>query len=136
MKVFIDTNILIDYFLDREGSDIAEEILVLADSGVFDAYLCSLSIFNIIYAMRKRTNPSKTLDTIEKICLVFNLVTLDENQILKAARLKWKDFEDAQQFICAKECKADLIITNNVKDFALSTIPVMTSKQFKERYLN
>jgi hypothetical protein len=42
----------------------------------------------------------------------------------------FKDFEDALQHYSAIEVKSDLIITNNIKDYKTSLIPVMTPKQF------
>ena len=47
-------------------------------------------------------------------------------------RDNFKDFEDCLQDECAKELKADYIITRNIKDFAHSKIPAVTPEQFLE----
>lgn len=46
----------------------------------------------------------------------------------------WKqgfsDFEDCLQVQCAKEVKADYIVTRNVNDYICSDVKVLTSKEF------
>jgi len=44
--------------------------------------------------------------------------------------------EDGVQYFCAKEAKADLIISNNKKDFTLSEIEVFSPVEFGLLYLD
>jgi hypothetical protein len=46
----------------------------------------------------------------------------------------FKDFEDWVQFFCAKAILADLIITDNKKDFINSDIKVLSAKEFSDYY--
>ena len=43
---------------------------------------------------------------------------------------QFKDFEDAMQYYTAVKAKADVIITRNGKDFAVSKLPVMTAAEY------
>ena len=38
----------------------------------------------------------------------------------------WKDYKDGVQYLCAKRCNSDYIITRNGNDFQMSDIPVLT----------
>ena len=58
------------------------------------------------------------------------VICASSNIIINANSSKFKDFEDGVQYFCAKEIKADLIISNNKKDFKLSDINVLTPKEF------
>ena len=46
-RVFLDTNILLDYGLDREQADNAESILALGSLGVIELYASYLSYANM-----------------------------------------------------------------------------------------
>lgn len=52
--VFLDTNILLDFLLRREGVDNAKEILKQCYQGKIDLYVSSLSFSNIAYIVRKQ----------------------------------------------------------------------------------
>ena len=52
MKVFLDTNILLDFGLDREKADYAGGILQLGDGGMIELYASYLSYANMGYILR------------------------------------------------------------------------------------
>lgn len=54
-RVFLDTNILLDYGLDREQADNAESILALGSLGVIDLYASYLSYASAIIPLPKFT---------------------------------------------------------------------------------
>ena len=43
---------------------------------------------------------------------------------------QFSDFEDSLQYYTALKAKADIIITRNGKDFAISKLPVMTATEY------
>lgn len=54
MKVFLDTNVILDYFMSREEYQYgAEQILAMGYNGVCALYISSLSYSNIAYISRK-----------------------------------------------------------------------------------
>ena len=57
-RVFLDTNILLDYGLDREQADNAENILALGRLGVIELYASYLSYANMGYILRHHPSPS------------------------------------------------------------------------------
>lgn len=66
-------------------------------------------------------------------------VFLDTNVLLdvieaRARTLKFPDFEDAMQCVCAESCQADIIITRNTKDFIQSPVLVLSPGEFLLRH--
>jgi hypothetical protein len=60
---------------------------------------------------------------------VVSVATLDQETILKAIALGWRDFEDAMQVLSANDTNADYLITRNTSDFEGSPIPVVTPSE-------
>ena len=67
---------------------------------------------------------------MDDISGVFTVASVSETVVSTALALRWNDFEDAVQFITAKEYKVDFIITRNKVDYKASEIPCMTPTEF------
>ena len=132
MKVFVDTNILIDFICNRdEFYDDAETVFAYGLSGLTSVSITDISIINTLYVGKRYGYTVEELSNLLSETLSYcNLSIIDSNVILNALNSIWKDKEDATQYYAAKESMADIIITRNVKDFQLSDIPVMTPKEF------
>ena len=57
---------------------------------------------------------------------IFNIAPVSETTISAALALRWNDFEDAVQYITAKDSNVDFIITRNKADYKAPDIPCMT----------
>ena len=64
---------------------------------------------------------------------VFNIVPIGENAVDNALVLKANDFEDALQYFSAVQAQADYLLTRNIKDYAFSTMQVLTPSDFLKR---
>ena len=54
MKIFLDTNILLDLLLDREGSHDALIILNSIDIGLFEGFISDITLINIDYTLSEK----------------------------------------------------------------------------------
>ena len=70
-------------------------------------------------------NPQQANLTVAKLVQVFNVAAVDQNVILKALALGWKDFEDAVQMVAALNAQANYLVTRNPKDFKDALVPVV-----------
>ena len=132
MKVLVDTNVVLDVLLNREHfCRDSTVILYLAKGAVISAFFPSFSMTNVFYILRRR---GKSLDEayqeMDKLNIIFTVAPVTENTIASALALRWKDFEDAVQFITAKESKLDFIITRNKADYESSDISCMSPTEF------
>ncbi len=131
MRVFLDTNIIID-LLDnsREGFMSAALIFEAAKEGYLDVCVSSHSITDCAYIARK-----KPLDifqyAISRILPFVDVLPLTRDHLAKASTSSCPDFEDAALIACAEENLCDVIITSNTKHFKDFTfIKVHTPKEF------
>lgn len=62
--------------------------------------------------------------------LLVNVSGVTSETLAGALAEEWKDFEDCVQYLSAANIGADVIVTRNVKDYASTSIPVMTPTEF------
>ena len=134
MKVFLDTNILVDYLNKREPffAEAAQTIDVCT-SGKVEAVVSTLSIINAAYIMRKAYTKESLLFKINWLIEAFEVSALDRNMIQHAITSRATDFEDAVQYFSALQAGADLIITLDPKGFKDFDLLVMSPSQFIDR---
>jgi len=132
MKVLIDTNVILDVLLKQEPfyKD-SFVIFQLADSGSIKGILAAVSMTNVFFLLRKaRNNITDVYQIMDKLAALFTVAPVNEATISTALALRWKDFEDAVQFVTAQENNVDYIITRNEADFISSDIPCMSPTDF------
>lgn len=135
MKVFIDTNVLIDLLLEREGYQEAASILLCQKERKCSLWLSSLTMANIAYILRKKIKGEELYNALDKLKIFFNIVDLTAGNVESALKLRANDFEDALQYFSANNVQADVIVTRNEKDFCFSAIKVVSPKYFLEEYI-
>lgn len=132
-KVFIDTNILLDYYLNRDGADAAELLFRNAIAGKIGLYASILTFATFAYIVKRGHTIEEVYSLLDKVEKHFNPLAMDRQQLRNAIDTPCKDFEDMLQYQCAVAGGCDVIITNNKKDFAeFSQLPLYTA----EEYLN
>jgi predicted nucleic acid-binding protein len=132
MKVLVDTNVVIDVLLKQTHfyKD-SFAVFKLSDSGHICGVVAAISMTNAFFILRKAGKSSvEVYQDLDDISNIFKVAPLTESTIANALALRWKDFEDAVQFISAKESKVDFIITRNKADYKTSDIPCMTPTEF------
>lgn len=135
LKVFIDTNIFLDSYLERDDG-ISRAVFEFLETSDTEIYLNDISIINIAYIVKKKFSKSELKEKINLIINQYNIVPATQQIIFDANNSDFKDFEDGVQYFCAKEIEADLIITNNKKDFIFSEIEVLTAVEFSLLYID
>lgn len=134
MKVLIDTNVVLDVLCNRqEFLEASEKVFKLCEVNKISGYLSALSIPNILYVMRKELEPERTKEILTKLMLIFHVADLKADDLKKAAELKFKDYEDAVQSVCASRIHADYIVTRNIRDFTASKVTAIKPSELLER---
>ena len=132
MKILIDTNVLIDYLLQRKPySEDAEKVLVLCKNNQINGCIASHTVMDIFYIVRKLMTVEERQEFFLAISVFIEIIGIDRNKIIKALKNEsFSDVEDCLQMECAKAFSADYIVTRNVKDFQNSPIPAITPDAF------
>ena len=99
-------------------------IFDLAENKAITACVSAVSMTDIFYILRKFTqNTAEIYAIVNDMVALFSTAPVTENTITGALSLRWKDFEDAVQYMTAQEAGAEYIITRNKSDFETSTVP-------------
>ena len=128
-RLFLDTNILMDYIDNRAGADDAEQIFACGFSGEAQLYASSLTFANMAYIIKGRTQQEK-YDALNQMAGVVEIIDLRKQEVIAAISQPVKDFEDMLQYQCAKTAGCDYIVTNDRRHYDFSDIPHFTSADF------
>lgn len=137
MKVFLDTNILLDVLVERDNqhfSENATRILGLGTCGVIELNMSVLSITTIAYVLRNMPSHRKKIIIKDLTLMVKVLPSLPEH-VDNMFESKMKDIEDALQVQSAMEGQCDIIVTRDIHDFQESELPVITPEDLLKRIL-
>lgn len=133
MKVFLDTNIIIDLIQKREDYMYAALILQKAEEGMYELYTSTLSMVNIAYILRKFYKGDSLYDLLDNLRGMINVISVSSLAYDNAMKSKAKDFEDAVQLFSALEENMDCIITRNVDDFMVGKLPIYDPAEFLQK---
>lgn len=130
--LFIDTDVLIDFLIDRKPhSREAAIIFTLVDQKKLKGYVSSLTFSNLYYVLRKVESHNKVISKLDSISKMLTILKVDQQIIKDAIASGFPDFEDSIQYNCALDYKKiDVLITRNTKDYKNSKIPVMTPADY------
>lgn len=131
-KILIDTNVLLDYLLEREPFfDDAKKIMVLCTDGKAKGCIAAHSISNMFFILRKDFNAKERREVLFNLCSIFDVEGIDKTKLLSGlANEDFSDFEDCLQMECAKAYGADYIVTRNVADYPTSEIKAIMPKDY------
>lgn len=136
LKLFIDTNIIIDFFVEREPfSSDASKIFELVNRKEITIFVSITSFNNIYYILRKTYRHQKTLDILEQLKKTVQIIDFTKSILNNSMNSKFNDLEDAIQYFSAIEIESiKYIITRDKKGFKHSKIPVYNPKTFLKIY--
>jgi predicted nucleic acid-binding protein len=129
-KIFIDTNVVLDFLLCREGElEEIVDIINLSKRKKLSCYISESVIATSIYFLQKEKR--QTLNMLREFCSAVNVLPYAEN-ILFADIDIFTDIEDGFLYFIAVHHKMNYFITRNSNDFkkAPAILPVFTPKAF------
>ena len=115
MKVFLDTNVLVDYLNKREPF-----------------FEDAASIIGICLSGKAYTKDS-LMAKMEWLATAFEISPINRQTIHNALTSRAADFEDAVQCFSAVQSGSDLILTRDKSGFNSLVLPVMTPAEFLAR---
>jgi predicted nucleic acid-binding protein len=131
LKVFFDTNVVLDVLLRRAPHyDDSVQVWGLAEKGRIEGSVSALSFSNIYYVVRKALGARAAQSVLRAVRDVFQVAACDEQVILQAVDSGLSDFEDAVQFFSAVRIGASCIVTRNSDHFPKGDLPVLTPAEF------
>jgi len=134
INCFLDTNVLLDWVLDREPFD-SEALLIieLAEKGIIEAEISSASLFTVTYFIRKTQTLAGATRIIRDMISIFSLLPTTKSEVQTALNSNAVDLEDAYQYFTAlSHPSIDYFVTRNEKHFHRieSKLPVVSPVEF------
>ena len=131
IRLFLDTNIMMDAIENRKDGDKANMLLDLSRAGIIQTCAATMSFATMSYLLRRQGK--------ENIYHIFKYLT-ETVEVVSVGGREFegamdfgpvRDFEDMLQYQCAKAANCDVIITNNGRDFAeFCDLSIMTAEEF------
>ena len=92
-KILIDTNVLLDYLLEREPFfEDAKGIMLSCAEGKAKGCIAAHSIPNMFFILRKNYNAKERREVLSNLCSIFDVKGIDKAKLL--AGLSNEDFSD------------------------------------------
>lgn len=131
MRVLIDTDVILDYFLERQPHHSnSEEILLRLARQEFVGYVSSITPVNTYYFGRKLKGKDLALKAVRRLVRLVEIAYTTKEVLQDAFALGFSDYEDAVQCASAIAEGLDAIVTRNPKDYAASPIQVYSPSEF------
>jgi len=131
-KVLIDTDVILDFFFDRQPfSEYAAKVFSLCELNLIQGFVTPVIFSNVYYLLRQTAKHQKVIEKLNQLITITNVLSMDRNVIVEALNSKFKDFEDAlQNFAAVNSGNIDVILTRNTKDFRNSKLGVLTPENY------
>lgn len=131
MRVFLDTNILLDVLAKRRPFyDDAAAIWTLAEQRTIVGLISAVSLTNIFYIVRKLESRTIAMKALRQLRQVFAISSCDEKVIDNALQMNLKDFEDAVQLVTAVRARSTCLVTRIPRNFTDAPLPILTPIEF------
>ena len=148
MKLFVDTNIILEFIDHRDEYESVRRILADIRDGHHVGFIsqgCAYTLAFLIEKSLKAKGIHKPEQTVQlRLLLTSVLAMLEVAGITREGMLRavsneaFTDIEDSFQYQCAVENRCDLIVTINIDDFRHADqrhLKILTPTQFVEKYM-
>ena len=109
VKVFLDTNIVIDYYTGRMGDGVAEKVMQVGEHPQYQLCISVLTGVNAIYVLSKFSN----IVSLSTLLRHFEILPMTKTQWEAAAKMGIEDSEDALQLSCAEDNGCRILLTRD-----------------------
>ena len=137
MKALIDTCVIVDILQKRDPFYAAAmEILLAVSNKKCTGILTAKSITDIYYILRRSIhNEQEVRKLVRVLFTLFEVVDTFSIDCELALSSAIKDYEDAIMVETGSRVGAECIVTRNLKDYKLSSLPVLSPEQFLEELI-
>lgn len=125
MKIFFDTNVLLDVAL-RRPPHFEKSHAILSDA--IENHACFMSwhtVSNLAYILAKLETKEDALTFIQEITKVCTIAPVEHKDLAIAFQHNSGDLEDAMQIAAALVVQAETVVTRDPRGFKKSPIPLV-----------
>lgn len=132
MRVFLDTNVILDYVLDSRGEFHAPavELMRLIAADRLEAGFSTSQATDLYYSLRKAAGDEAARTALRGLFTLCRLYSTPASACVDALDLPIDDYEDAVQIETARTNQCGYIITRSLRDFEDSSVPCIDPAGF------
>ncbi len=148
MKVFLDTNIFLEYFEQRRECQSVSKLFDAIEDGKVKGVVSVGCVYTLAYLVRmelKRQGiyrPEQTIKLRSTLNTILSMVTsvgITHKRLVQGVNdANFDDIEDSFQYQSALQSKCDALVTINLRDFEnvdAGKIEIMSPTEFVNKYL-
>lgn len=136
MRVLVDTNVFLDFYLKREDYDSAKEFFIKCQKHKNQICVTPTILRDVEYISARlihdKNKARQMRDSIYGIC--YKVIGISADSTIEALYSEIDDYEDALLAEAASEYLLDAIVTNNKKDFEKSSVPALSPAEINKYY--
>lgn len=131
MKLFLDTNVILDVLADREPfAEDSAAVLSAIERGEAEGFIAAHTVTTVFYLLHKELGLKRAKNALMDLLRLVSVLPVDHDRLLQALAMNWDDFEDAVQAACAAKIEADYLITRNDDDFSGADVPIRSPAEY------
>ena len=131
MKLFLDTNVLLDLYEQRHPFyEDVKKLQIMEAMGDAELWCSAKSFTDMFHIMKPRYDSEAIQRAFENSFEFLHICGIDGSDVKGAIDLKRKDFEDCVIDIAAQKTKADYLLTRDASDFGKAKTKVMSPHAF------
>ena len=135
-KVFLDTNIIVDFLQPvRPFHEDAQELFLNLSKDIFTAYISETVITTTPYLIRKNYTSDELNTILKSLNQKLKILSCTNLHVLAALQRQPPDFEDALLYEIALHHQMDYFVTSNIRDFKKiqqPDLPVIRAKELNK----
>ena len=135
-KVFLDTNIIIDFLQPvRSFHEDAQNLFIYLSKDAFTGYISESIITTTPYLVRKEYSSNEINAIVKNLNQKLKILHCTNFLVFSALQLNSTDFEDALLYQIALHHQMDYFVTSNTKDFKKilqNTLPVIHARELNK----
>ena len=134
MRVFLDTNVLLDVFLGRAGGPASARVIAACGEEWNQGFVAVHTLSNAFYLIEKHRARGDAWECVRDVLAWASVAEINTADATRTQRMGMADFEDALQIAAAERCGADVIVTRNLTDFVGKTaVRVVVPEDFADQ---
>jgi len=134
MRVFLDTNVLLDVYLKRTGEPACARVIAACGEQWNQGFVAVHTLSNAFYLIGKQRSRREAWEFIRDVLAWASVAEIAKTDVARTQQMRMDDFEDALQIVAAERCRADVIVTRNITDFTGKTaVSVVLPEDFVDQ---
>ena len=127
MKILFDTNVILDFLLDRAPfSEEASQLFASIEMGQLQGAIAATTVTTLFYLASKVLGQKDAKKSIHTLLTLFEVAPINRAVLEQAMNSSFSDFEDAVLYQAGYYADVDGVVTRDAKGYKKASLPIYT----------